>query len=64
MGITGELNKESPMYSYTVYTKFSWSMLVRRSSHWGGSLQNGLVEQPWLQLMCCAVCLPHGRNFR
>ena len=23
-----------------------------------------LVEQPWLQLMCCAVCLPHGRNFR
>jgi len=23
-----------------------------------------LVEQPWLQLMCCAICLPHGRNFR
>ena len=23
-----------------------------------------LVERPWLQLMCCAVCLPHGRNFR
>ena len=23
-----------------------------------------LVKQPWLQLMCCAVCLPHGRNFR
>ena len=22
-----------------------------------------LVEQPWLQLMCCAVCLPRGRNF-
>ena len=18
----------------------------------------------WLQLICCAVCLPHGRNFR
>ena len=22
-----------------------------------------LVERPWLQLMCCAVCLPCGRNF-
>ena len=25
---------------------------------------SGLVEQPWLQLMCCAICLPRGRNFR
>ena len=25
---------------------------------------SGLVEQPWLQLMCCAVCLPYGCNFR
>ena len=23
-----------------------------------------LVEQPWLQLMCCAICLLCGRNFR
>ena len=23
-----------------------------------------LVEWPWLQLICCTVCLPHGRNFR
>ena len=23
-----------------------------------------LVERPWLQLMCCAVCLPRGCNFR
>ena len=23
-----------------------------------------LVEQPWLQLMCCTVCLLHGRNFK
>ena len=23
-----------------------------------------LVEQPWLQLMCCAVCLLYGCNFR
>ena len=28
------------------------------------SEMSGLVEWPWLQLMCCAVCLPHGRNFR
>jgi len=25
---------------------------------------SGLVERPWLQLMYCAVCLLHGRNFR
>jgi len=24
----------------------------------------GLVEWPWLQLMCCAACLPCGCNFR
>jgi len=23
-----------------------------------------LVERPWLQLMCCTVCLLHGHNFR
>jgi len=23
-----------------------------------------LVERPWLQLMCCAICLPHGCNFK
>ena len=25
---------------------------------------SGLMEWPWLQLMCCTVCLPHGCNFR
>jgi len=25
---------------------------------------SGLVEQSWLQLMCYAVCLLHGYNFR
>ncbi len=25
---------------------------------------SGLVEQSWLQLMCCAVYLLHGHNFR
>ena len=28
------------------------------------SEMSGLVKQPWLQLMCCAVCLPCGHNFR
>ena len=28
------------------------------------SEMSGLVEWPWLQLMCCAVCLPYGCNFR
>ena len=28
------------------------------------SEMSGLVERPWLQLMCCAICLPHGCNFR
>ena len=28
------------------------------------SKMSGLVERPWLQLMCCTVCLPRGRNFR
>ena len=37
---------------------------VRRSSHQGGSPQNGLVERPCLQLMCCAICLLRGHNFR
>ena len=23
-----------------------------------------LVERPWLQLMCCTICLTHGCNFR
>ena len=42
---------------------------VRRGSHWVevcrmDSEMSRLVEQPWLQLMCCAVCLLRGRNFR
>jgi len=28
------------------------------------SEMSGLVERPWLQLMCCAICLPRGCNFR
>ena len=28
------------------------------------SEMSGLMERPWLQLMCCTICLPHGCNFR
>ena len=28
------------------------------------SEMSGLVERPWLQLMCCAICLLRGCNFR
>ena len=28
------------------------------------SEMSGLVKQPWLQLMCCAICLLYGHNFR
>ena len=28
------------------------------------SEMSGLVEQPWLQLMCCTICLLYGCNFR
>ena len=28
------------------------------------SEMSGFVEQSWLQLICCTVCLPRGRNFR
>ena len=26
--------------------------------------ENGLMEQPWLQLICYTICLLHGCNFR
>ena len=32
--------------------------------HKMGSELYRLVEQPWLQLMCYAVCLLYGCNFR
>ena len=42
--------------SGTVHTRVE----VRRID----SEMSGLVERPWLQLMCCTVCLSRGRNFR
>ena len=32
--------------------------------HRMGSEMSRLVERSWLQLMCCAVCLPRDYNFR
>jgi len=46
----------SLLLSGTVHTKVE----VRRMD----SEMSRLVEQPWLQLMCCTICLPHSHNFR
>ena len=37
---------------------------IRMEVHKMDSEMSRLVEQPWLQLMCCAVCLPCGHNFK
>ena len=37
---------------------------TRVEVHRMDSEMSGLVERPWLQLMCCAVCLLRGCNFR
>jgi len=49
----------------------TWSLIILSGAvHTGmkvcrmDSEMSGLVERPWLQLICCAVCLPHGCNFR
>ena len=42
----------------------SGAVHTRVEVHRIDSEMSGLVEQPWLQLMCCAICLPRGCNFR
>ena len=42
----------------------SGAVHTRVEVHRMDSEMSGLVEWPWLQLICCAVCLPCGRNFR
>jgi len=52
-------------YSMNLYIRLVSSMV-----HTGvkvyrmDSEMSRLVERPWIQLMCCAVCLLHGCNFR
>ena len=46
------------------FTLMSGAVYTRVEVHKMDSEMSRLVEQPWLQLMCCAVCLPHGCNFR
>jgi len=48
--------KETATVSGAVHT----GVEVRRMD----SEMSRLVERPWLQLMCCVICLPRGRNFR
>jgi len=57
-------------YIYCIYADSSHLRLLSGTVHTGmevrriDSEMSRLVERPWLQLMCCAVCLPHGHNFR
>jgi len=43
--------------------KQTWFTLGWKSAGMDSEMSR-LVERPWLQLMCCAVCLPRGHNFR
>jgi len=46
------------------YVTLSGAVHTRVEVHGIDSEVSRLVERPWLQLMCCAICLPHGCNFR
>ena len=74
------LNIFSTSHSLTSFTSTSFtfstfclpicSLYLSGTVHTGVKVCNmdpemcGLVEWPWLQLMCCATCLPCGCNFR
>ena len=45
-------------------TLLSGTVHTRMEVHRMDSEMSRLVERPWLQLMCCAVCLLRGRSFR
>ena len=52
--------------SYLLYfsSLLSGAVHTRVEVHRMDSEMSGLVERPWLQIMCCAICLLHGYNFR
>ena len=62
----------STVYNITEQTVMSKSMVpdyqayftLEVKVHKKDSEMCRLVEQPWLQLMYCTVCLPYGRDFR
>ena len=51
-------------YQYHILPYLSAVVHTGVEVHRMDSEMSRLVERPWLQLMCCAVCLPCGRNFR
>ena len=55
---------ESPYMKRMCPKRMSGMVYTGVEVHRMDSEMSGLVERSWLQLMCCAVCLPHGRNFR
>jgi len=54
--IQGFVSIARPLLSGAVYTGVEVCRMDSELSR--------LVERPWLQLMCCTVCLLHGCNFR
>ena len=52
-------------YRVFMYFKYlSGAVHTRVEVHRMDLEMSKLVEQPWLQLIYCTVCLPHGCNFR
>ena len=54
----------STIHMCTICTPLSGAVHTGLEVRRMDSEMSGLVERPWLQLMCCAICLLHGRNFR
>ena len=71
-----ENNKDILVLYKFVYISLLWCWLLQHTLSLSGTVHtrvevcrmnsemSRLVEWPWLQLICCIVCLPHGHNFR
>jgi len=55
---------QSNNYSSLIRRYMSGTVHTGVEVHRMDSEMSGLVKRPWLQLMYCAICLLHGRNFR
>ena len=66
--VDGSFNKEEPIENTVEVNILSGAL--SGAVHAGVEVRkmylemSRLVERPWLQLMCCTVCLPRGHNFR
>ena len=75
LGLEWQCYAVTPWLHWMTWSQVTWYMkgykrFLSGAVHTGvevrrmDSEMSRLVEWPWLQLMCCAVCLPRGRNFR